>query len=86
MRMLDLIEKKRDGGELTKPEIEFMIQGYTRGDIPDYQMSAFCMAVFFRNMSIAERVNLTMAMVQSGDCINLSKIHGIKVDKHSTGG
>ena len=86
MRMLDLIEKKRDGGELTKQEIEFMIQGYTRGDIPDYQMSAFCMAVFFRNMSISERVNLTMAMVQSGDCINLSKIHGIKVDKHSTGG
>jgi pyrimidine-nucleoside phosphorylase len=83
--MLDLIQKKRDGGELTQQEIEFMIKGYTDGQIPDYQMSAFCMAVFFRNMSIAERVNLTMAMVHSGDCIDLSN-NGIKVDKHSTGG
>ncbi len=86
MRMVDIIEKKRDGGELSKEEIDFMIEGYTKGDIPDYQMSAFAMAVFFRDMSPAERANLTMAMVESGDQIDLSAIEGIKVDKHSTGG
>ncbi|RSL31925.1 pyrimidine-nucleoside phosphorylase [Salibacterium salarium] len=86
MRMIDLIEKKRDGQELTKDEINFMVQGYTRGDIPDYQMSALAMAVFFQDMSSSESVHLTMAMVESGDQIDFSEIEGIKVDKHSTGG
>ncbi|MFC0271513.1 pyrimidine-nucleoside phosphorylase [Metabacillus herbersteinensis] len=86
MRMVDLIEKKRDGNELTKEEIQFIISGYTNGDIPDYQMSAFTMAIFFQGMSETERAELTMAMVHSGDTIDLSEIEGIKVDKHSTGG
>ncbi|MED4989174.1 pyrimidine-nucleoside phosphorylase [Geobacillus sp. NFOSA3] len=86
MRMVDLIAKKRDGHALTKEEIEFIIRGYTNGDIPDYQMSAFAMAVFFRGMTEEETAALTMAMVHSGDVIDLSKIEGIKVDKHSTGG
>jgi pyrimidine-nucleoside phosphorylase len=86
MRMVDLIEKKRDGHTLTKEEIQFIIDGYTKGDIPDYQMSAFAMAVFFRGMTEEETAALTMAMVHSGDTIDLSKINGIKVDKHSTGG
>ncbi|EKN71104.1 pyrimidine-nucleoside phosphorylase [Schinkia azotoformans] len=86
MRMVDLIEKKRDGFELTKEEIQFLINGFTNGEIPDYQMSAFSMAVFFKGMTKEERVHLTEAMVQSGDQIDLSGIEGIKVDKHSTGG
>ncbi|MED4229327.1 pyrimidine-nucleoside phosphorylase [Neobacillus cucumis] len=86
MRMVDVIEKKRDGFELTREEIQFLINGFTNGDIPDYQMSAFSMAVFFRGMTKEERVYLTEAMVQSGDQIDLSGIEGIKVDKHSTGG
>ncbi|WP_142247943.1 pyrimidine-nucleoside phosphorylase [Alkalihalobacterium alkalinitrilicum] len=86
MRMVDLIEKKRDGAELSKEEIEFIIQGYTTGEIPDYQMSALAMAIFFRDMTPQERASLTMAMVESGDQINLASIEGIKVDKHSTGG
>lgn len=86
MRMVDLIEKKRDGHELTTEEIQFMIEGYTEGTIPDYQISALMMAVFFQGMSERERADLTMAMVQSGDQIDLSAIEGIKVDKHSTGG
>ncbi|MBB5323506.1 pyrimidine-nucleoside phosphorylase [Anoxybacillus tepidamans] len=86
MRMVDLIEKKRDGYALTKEEIQFIIQGYTTGEIPDYQMSAFAMAVFFRGMTEEETAALTMAMVHSGDTIDLSEIEGIKVDKHSTGG
>lgn len=86
MRMVDLIEKKRDGLELTRDEIEFIIQGYVKGEIPDYQMSAFSMAVFFRDMTKNERTFLTMAIVNSGDQIDLSAIKGIKVDKHSTGG
>jgi pyrimidine-nucleoside phosphorylase len=86
MRMVDLIEKKRDGHALTKEEIQFIIEGYTKGDIPDYQMSAFAMAVFFRGMTEEETAALTMAMVHSGDMIDLSNIEGIKVDKHSTGG
>jgi pyrimidine-nucleoside phosphorylase len=86
MRMVDVIEKKRDGNELTKEEIQFLINGFTKGDIPDYQMSAFAMAVFFQGMTKEERVYLTEAMVQSGDQIDLSGIEGIKVDKHSTGG
>ncbi|MGC5327710.1 pyrimidine-nucleoside phosphorylase [Brevibacillus sp. SYSU BS000544] len=86
MRMVDVIEKKRNGQELTKSEIQFLIEGYTNGEIPDYQMSAFAMAVYFQGMTQAERVYLTEAMVQSGDQIDLSQIDGIKVDKHSTGG
>ncbi|WP_145925781.1 pyrimidine-nucleoside phosphorylase [Bacillus weihaiensis] len=86
MRMVDLIQKKRDGLELTKEEIQFIIKGYTSGDIPDYQMSAFTMAIFFQGMTDNERAELTMAMVYSGDTIDLSEIKGIKVDKHSTGG
>lgn len=86
MRMVDLIQKKRDGGELTSSEIQYIIEGYTHNTIPDYQMSAFCMAVFFQGMSERECADLTMAMVQSGDQIDLSRIEGVKVDKHSTGG
>ncbi|MEB7691116.1 pyrimidine-nucleoside phosphorylase [Staphylococcus equorum] len=86
MRMVDIIEKKRDGQVLTKEEIEFFITGYTNGDIPDYQASSLAMAVFFQDMNDEERAALTMAMVNSGDVIDLSNIHGTKVDKHSTGG
>lgn len=86
MRIVDLIEKKRDSKELTKEEISFIIKGYTNGDIPDYQMSALTMAIYFKGMTKEERAQLTMEMVHSGDTIDLSKIEGIKVDKHSTGG
>ena len=86
MRMVDLIEKKRDGHELSAEEIEFIIQGYTKDEIPDYQVSAWAMSVFFRDMTDRERADLTMAMVNSGDSIDLSDIAGVKVDKHSTGG
>ncbi|TYS68320.1 pyrimidine-nucleoside phosphorylase [Sutcliffiella horikoshii] len=86
MRMVDLIQKKRDGKELTTEEIQFIVTGFTDGSIPDYQMSAFSMAIFFQGMSDQERADLTMAMVHSGDTIDLSAIEGIKVDKHSTGG
>ncbi|WP_426446385.1 pyrimidine-nucleoside phosphorylase [Paenibacillus sp. S-38] len=86
MRMVDLIQKKRDGRELSKEEIDFIIQGYTQGEIPDYQVSALAMAIFFRDMTDRERADLTMAMVHSGETIDLSAIEGIKVDKHSTGG
>jgi pyrimidine-nucleoside phosphorylase len=84
--MVDLIEKKRDGNEFTTDEINFIIQGYTNGSIPDYQISALTMAIFFKGMNDRERADLTMAMVRSGDQIDLSAIEGIKVDKHSTGG
>nr|WP_263315039.1 pyrimidine-nucleoside phosphorylase [Mammaliicoccus sp. Marseille-Q6498] len=86
MRMVDIIAKKRDGKELTKEEIEFFVKGYTSGDIPDYQASSFAMAIYFQDMTDNERAYLTMAMVESGDQIDLSDIEGIKVDKHSTGG
>ncbi|WP_110111216.1 pyrimidine-nucleoside phosphorylase [Bacillus sp. CGMCC 1.16541] len=86
MRMVDLIQKKRDGQELSTEEIQMIIQGFTDGSIPDYQMSAFAMATYFKGMSEQERADLTMAMVESGDVIDLSEIEGIKVDKHSTGG
>jgi pyrimidine-nucleoside phosphorylase/thymidine phosphorylase len=86
MRMVDLIEKKKDGLELTGEEIEFAVQGYVKGDIPDYQMSALLMAVYFRGMSSRETADLTMAYVNSGERADLSAIKGIKVDKHSSGG
>ena len=86
MRMVDLIIKKQEGKELTKEEIRFLIEGYTDGSVPDYQMSAFAMAVYFQDMTDRERVEFTMAIAESGDQIDLSEIDGIKVDKHSTGG
>jgi pyrimidine-nucleoside phosphorylase len=86
MRMVDLIEKKRDGEELTTEEINFIINGYTKDEIPDYQVSALAMAIFFKDMTERERADLTMAIVNSGDTIDLSAIEGVKVDKHSTGG
>lgn len=86
MRMYDLIMKKRNGGALTKEEIYYMINEYTIGNIPDYQMSAFMMAVYFKGMTEEETVNLTMAMAESGDMMDLSAIEGLKADKHSTGG
>ena len=86
MQMTDLIAKKRDGGKLTADEIDFMIQNYTRGSIPDYQMSAMCMAILFQGMDSEETLNLTLSMEHSGDTLDLSPINGIKGDKHSTGG
>lgn len=86
MRMYDLIMKKRNGGELSTEEINHMIREYTDGNIPDYQMSAFLMAVFFVGMSERETIDLTMAMANSGELVDLSAIHGLKADKHSTGG
>ncbi|MEO1768675.1 MULTISPECIES: pyrimidine-nucleoside phosphorylase [Enterococcus] len=86
MRMVDLIEKKRDGKTLTKDEIEFIVNGYTAKEIPDYQMSALLMAIFYQDMTDEEISNLTLAMANSGEIIDLSSIEGIKVDKHSTGG
>lgn len=86
MRMYDLIMKKRNGDALTEEEIAYMISGYTKGEIPDYQMSAMMMAIYFMGMNEEETLHLTMAMAQSGDMLDLSDISGVKVDKHSTGG
>lgn len=86
MRMYDLIMKKRNGNALSNDEINFMVQGYTKGEIPDYQMSAMTMAIYFQGMNEQETLALTMAMAHSGDMLDLSDIKGIKVDKHSTGG
>ncbi len=86
MRTVDLIQRKRDGAELSPEEIEFLVEGYTTGDIPDYQMSAFLMAVYFSGMSDREVSRLTECMLRSGDTADLSEIPGVKVDKHSTGG
>ncbi len=86
MRTVDLVHRKRDGEELSAAEIAFVIDGYTRGDIPDYQMSAFLMAVFFSGMSDREVSSITDSMMRSGQVLDLSSIPGMKVDKHSTGG
>lgn len=86
MRMYDLIEKKKQGGHLTSDEIRWMIAGFTEGGIPDYQMSAMLMAICFQGMDEAETLTMTLAMRDSGDVLDLSRIQGIKVDKHSTGG
>ena len=86
MRMYDLIMKKRNGGALSEDEISFMVKGFTNGEIPDYQMSAMMMAIYFQGMDEKETLALTMEMARSGDLLDLSAIHGIKVDKHSTGG
>ncbi len=86
MRMVDLIEKKRDGNELSTKEIDYIITNYTSGKIPDYQISALLMAIFYQDMTDREITDLTLAIAHSGDVIDLSPLDGIKVDKHSTGG
>lgn len=86
MRMYDIIRKKRDGMELKKEEIEFVVRGYTAGEIPDYQMAAFLMTVYFRGMSERETYDLTIAMLESGEQLDLSSLKGVKLDKHSSGG
>src|SRR5438270_12328870 len=86
MRTVDLIQRKREGEELAPEEIEFLVEGYTSGDIPDYQMSAFLMAVYFSGMTDREVGRLTDLLVRSGESVDLSSIPGVKVDKHSTGG
>ena len=87
IRPAELIERKRDGRELTAEEISELVLGYTRGEVPDYQMAAFCMAVYFKGLSSAETFALTDAMIRSGETLDLSAALGRKVvDKHSTGG
>ena len=86
MRMYDIIQKKRDGGVLSDAEIHWVIDGYIKGKIPDYQMSALCMAIYFRGMNLQETTALTFAVRDSGDTLDFSDIKGLRVDKHSTGG
>jgi len=86
MRIYDIIEKKRDGGKLSREEIEFWINGYVKEEIPDYQVSSLLMAIFFQGLDDEELTNLTLIMANSGDIVDLSGIQGTKVDKHSTGG
>lgn len=86
MRAVDLIQKKRDGQELSSSEIKWLVEGYVAGTVPDYQMSAFAMAVYFKGMTTREISDLTMNMVKTGQEFDLSAIDGVKVDKHSTGG
>ena len=86
MRMYDIIRRKRDGGELTEAEIRYFVEGYAKGEIPDYQASALCMAIYFRGMTLAETTALTLAVRDSGDRLDFSRIDGIRTDKHSTGG
>src|SRR5512147_108632 len=86
MRTVDLTQRKRDGEELAPEEITYLVEGYTSGQIPDYQMSAFLMAVFFAGMTDREVSTLTDCMLRSGETIDLSDVPGVKVDKHSTGG
>ena len=86
MRMYDIIQKKRDGGVLTDAEIRWFIEGYSKGEIPDYQAAALCMAIYFQGMSVEETASLTFAVRDSGERLDFSEIHGLRVDKHSTGG
>lgn len=86
MRMLDIIESKKQGNKLSDDEIQFFVDGVVDGSIPDYQTSALLMAIYFNGMTDSEQTKLTMAMMHSGDHLDLSSIEGIKVDKHSTGG
>ena len=86
MRMYDLISKKRNGGALNREEMTHLIEGYVKGEIPDYQMAAFLMAVYFQGMTKEETAVMTDLVARSGDVVDLSSIEGIKVDKHSTGG
>ena len=86
MRMYDIIQKKRDGKTLTKAEIEWFVQGYSKGEIPDYQASALCMAIYFQGMNLEETAHLTFAVRDSGEKLDFSEIEGLRVDKHSTGG
>lgn len=86
MRMYDIIQKKRDGAALSEAEIQWVIDGYVKGDIPDYQVAALCMAIYFQGMTLEETTALTFAVRDSGDRLDFSDIHGLRVDKHSTGG
>ena len=86
MRMYDVIKKKRDGAALSDEEIRFFIDGYVKGTIPDYQVSALCMAIWYRGMNVEETTALTLAIRDSGEKLHFSCIDGLRVDKHSTGG